>query len=100
MAGITFLGCTIELNQGNSLGGDLALVGVAVNAQTAYKLEILSCYFEAPPEGCEQFLRFQNCPTVTVDNCLFTGNNDEPEEGPERAIAFIQISDGANWVQI
>lgn len=92
MAGITFLGCTIQSNEGSSIGNDLSLIGVAVNAHNAYKIEVLSCYFEDPPEGCEQFIRLEGASTATIDNCLFAGNPGTPASGPDRAIEVIGSS--------
>jgi hypothetical protein len=88
--GETFLGCTMELNQGN--GYTLADVGVSFNAETAEKLELLSCYFEAPATGAVQFIRLHNCPNATVDNCNFAGSPDSPSSGPDRAISFVNCS--------
>lgn len=88
--GITVLGCTIQSNLGNSIGDDLALVGAAVNVNYSYKCEIIACYFEVPPEGCEQYIRIADSPNVSVRDCLFSGNIADHENGPERAIAFIK----------
>ncbi|MEO6196884.1 MAG: hypothetical protein ABIP58_02135 [Dehalococcoidia bacterium] len=84
----TFLGCTLEGNLGASIGGDISLVGPAVNAINVFKLEFMSCYFEEPPSGCNQFMLFQVCPNVTVDNCVFFGNVSDFTAGPDRAVFF------------
>jgi hypothetical protein len=94
MAGITFIGCTIQSNQGNSIGGDLSLVGVAVNANNTFKLEVVSCYFEDPPSGCEQFIRIVNSANVSVRDCLLAGNTGDYTNGPDRAVAFAGSSFG------
>jgi hypothetical protein len=67
-------------------------IGLADNAHNAYKIEVLSCYFEDPPEGCEQFIRLEGASTATIDNCLFAGNPGTPASGPDRAIEVIGSS--------
>jgi hypothetical protein len=86
--GLTFLGCTFEGNEGASLGDDISLVGVGVNAYSCFKLEFISCYFEAPGEAV-QYMRLYLCPNVTVDNCVFFGNVADFEEGPDYAATFL-----------
>jgi len=85
---LTFLGCTFEGNEGASIGDDISLVGVGVNAYNSFKLEFMSCYFEVPGEAV-QYMRFYSCPNVTVDNCVFFGDLADFEEGPDYAVTFL-----------
>ncbi|MEO6461917.1 MAG: right-handed parallel beta-helix repeat-containing protein [Candidatus Eisenbacteria bacterium] len=67
-AGITFFGCVFEGNDGGSGSKD----GAGLTARSVSRLELYSCYFEDPPPGGgSQFLRFESCPSVLVEGCLF-----------------------------
>ncbi len=91
---VTLWGCTLELNEGHTVAEDLSVVGVAVNTQLAYKVEVANCYFEGPPTGCKQFVRFKDSHNARISDCLLAGNPQTPSSGPDRAIAFVGCAFG------
>jgi len=70
---ITLLNCTIEQN-GFVFGmEELEDIGVELDAKNCYQLDVRSCFFEAPPEHCVQMVRFESCPSTTMDSCVMAG---------------------------
>jgi len=88
----TFFACIFEGNQGNGIA-NLEHAGTGITAQSANRLEILSCYFEVAPEGAVQFVHLGSCLGAVVDSCYFQGGS-ELETQPERAVKFVNTAFG------